>query len=168
MGIGNLSDCGYGGDRYKTAGGFGGGTTVAQDVATLGDWKHHALVFDNGTVHYFIDGQLQGTASSTSTTTPTIPNDVLYLGGKWDASNGNNQHQVNGSYRAIRISSSARYLTDFTPPEVLLVDADTLNLYSLDEGTGTTIHDSVDASVTGTIFDGWKADETWTSYECPL
>ena len=168
MGITNTSDCGYGSNRYKTNGGWGGVGVFSSNVATLGAWQHYAVVFNSGTVSYFVDGVLQGTATSPSSTTPNIPNDWLYFGGSYPSSNGNNQHQVNGSYRGIRISSSARYSGNFTPEETLLADGDTMHLYSLDEGTGYTIYDSVDSSMSGTIINGSKASEGWSMYySCP-
>ena len=168
LGISNTSDCGYGSNRYKTHGSWGGAGDFSLSTASLNAWQHYALVFDNGTVSYFVDGVSQWSASASSSTTPTIPNDWLYFGGKLAASNGNNQHQVNGSYRSIRISSTARYASNFTPDETLLADSDTMHLYSLDEGTGYDVYDSVDASMVGTIVNGSKANETWSTYAaCP-
>jgi hypothetical protein len=168
LAIENISDCGYGSNRYKTNGGWGGADILSLSTASLGAWQHYALVFDNGTVSYFVDGVSQGTTSSSSSTTPNIPNDWLYFGGKFAASNGNNQHQVNGSYRSIRISSTARYSSTFTPDDTLLADSDTMHLYSLDEGTGYGVYDSVDSTMVGTIVNGSKANETWSLYEsCP-
>jgi hypothetical protein len=167
LSITNTSDCGYGSNRYKTAATVRSSTLWGLNVASLGAWQHYALVFDNGTASYFVDGVLQ-TTGSLSSTTPTIPNNRLYFGGKLPASNGNNQHQVNGSYRSVRISSTARYSSGFTPDETLLADANTLHLYSLDEGMGYTIYDSVDASMTGTIVNGFNANEAWSLYQSCL
>jgi hypothetical protein len=168
LGVSNTSDCGYGSNRYKTHGLWGGVGTHSLTTAIIGAWQHYALVFDNGTVTYFVDGVLQGTSSSASSKTPAIPNDGLYFGGKLAASNGNNQHQVNGSYRSIRISSTARYSANFTPDESLLTDSDTMHLYRLNEGTKYTVYDTVDSTMTGTIINGFKANETWSIYKvCP-
>ena len=87
-----------------------------------------------------------------ASTTPAIPNNWLYFGGKTDGSNGNNQHQVNGSYRSIRISSSARYSTNFTPDQILNIDNDTMHLYSLDEGDGDVVYDSHEGSNSDFLF----------------
>jgi hypothetical protein len=158
-------DCGYGGNRYKTQMSWGGVEANSTNQAVLGVWQHYAAVFDAGTVSYFVDGVLQWATSGTTGTVPTVPNDELYFGGWLDGGNGNNMHQVNGSYRSIRISSTARYPTDFTPPEDLAVDADTLHLYALDEGAGATVLDSADPAFSGTLVN----DPTWGVYEnCPL
>ena len=168
LGVSNTSDCGYGSNRYKTAGSWGAAGKYSSSTATLSTWQHYALVFDNGTVTYFVDGVSQGSASAGSSTTPSIPNDWLYFGGKTAASNGNNQHQVNGSYRSIRISSSARYSGSFTPDDIFVADSDTMHLYELNENTGYTVYDSVDSTMIGTIVNGSKANETWSIYEaCP-
>ena len=169
LGVTNASDCGYDSNhRYKTSLFWGGADILSLSTASLGAWQHYALVFDNGTVSYFVDGVLQGTTSSSSSTTPNIPNDWLYFGGKLPWSNGNNQHQVNGSYRSIRVSSTARYSSNFTPEDTLLADSETMHLYSLDEGTGYTVYDSVDSTMTGTIVNGINANETWSLYDtCP-
>jgi len=163
----NTSDCGYGANQYKTALEWAGATLWSHDVAALSAWQHYALVFDAGTIRYFIDGTLQSTATG-SPTVPTITGDVLYFGGRTDISNGNNQNQVNGSYRSIRISSTARYTADFVPAERLEADGDTFHLYSLDEGTGSIVYDSVDASYVGTIVDGSNTAVGWSLYAaCP-
>ncbi len=165
--ISNASDCGYGTNQYKTAASWGGGGLWSQDVATLGVWQHYALVFDAGTVRYFIDGRLQSTASA-APTTPVVTGDQLYFGGWTDYSNGNNQLQVNGSYRSIRISATARYATDFTPAATFEADGDTLHLYGLDEGSEGTVYDSVDSSYTGTIVHGATTNMGWSLYDaCP-
>jgi hypothetical protein len=163
--IGISGDCGYGGNRFKTSMSWGGAEAFSTGQATLGVWQHYAAVFDNGSVSYFVDGVLQWTGSAAFGTVPTMPNDQLFFGGWLDGGNGNNMHQVNGSYRSIRISSTARYVAGFTPPEDLVVDADTLHLYALDEGAGATVQDSASLVHTGTLIN----NPTWGVYEaCPL
>jgi hypothetical protein len=59
----------------------------------------------------------------------------------------------------LRVSSIARYSTEtITPPALLTVDASTLALWRLDEGTGITVADigpaNLDASITRTSATG--------------
>ena len=52
------------------------------------------------------------------------------------------QHYFAGELAGVRISSGARYKTDFTPQERFVPDKDTLALYHFDEGQGDKLTDS--------------------------
>lgn len=42
----------------------------------------------------------------------------------------------------MRVSSTARYTTSFSPNDLPAADASTVVLYRFEEGVGTTVHDA--------------------------
>jgi hypothetical protein len=56
-----------------------------------------------------------------------------------------------GYIDSIRVSSTIRYTSTFTPPDLLEADTNTTTLWSIDEATGSTVVDSV-GGINGTIY----------------
>jgi hypothetical protein len=61
----------------------------------------------------------------------------------------------------VRVSSSARYLTDFTTEQAPEADSDTVLLYHMDEGFGSSLSDDsgngLDANVDSAIWSAWSS-----------
>lgn len=101
-------------------------STNAQD----GTQHHVAVVFRNGKLMLFVDGQLKGTEPYTAYSNPMqteIAGGHLGLAATLDE---------------IRISSVARYTEDFTPPDRFESDEHTELLYHFDEGFGNYVADA--------------------------
>jgi serine/threonine protein kinase len=95
-----------------------------------GAWEHLAGVVKDGVAHLYINGKR---IRSTPLTKP------LDLGQGQKLSLGT---KLKASLRGVRYSKIARYANDFTPPEQLTRDPDTLLLYHFDEGQGDVLRDS--------------------------
>jgi serine/threonine protein kinase/Flp pilus assembly protein TadD len=96
---------------------------------------HVAASFDGQKLRVFLEGKLAGEAQ---------PNNL-------DASlkapirigvHGDSRRGFVGVIDNVRISTSARYEKNFSPPSQFSADADTIGLYHFDEGTGNVARDS--------------------------
>jgi len=71
---------------------------------------------------------------------------------------------IDGFIAEVRLSSTNRYVAEFTPETRLKTDAATLALWHLDEGAGTAASDSGPAPINGTIIGAtWALAPTRTS-----
>ena len=68
-----------------------------------------------------------------------------------------------GRIDAIRVSSGARYSSSFSPATMLEADSQTLALWSLEEGTGTSVQDASGNGHNGTIHGA-----AWTMIDGPV
>lgn len=94
----------------------------------------------------------------------------LYVGGRFAGSEPRRQQATHGQFQMggpsdssfdslldqVRVSKSARYDKDFTPPSALEKDADTLILYQFGEGSGEVLNDS-----SGNRYDGNIRGPKW-------
>lgn len=122
----------------------GSGNSSAQ--IPLNQWAHVAVSWDGTNVRAFTAGVLSATNALSSgntgnpATTPLIGNQTG--GGR----------AFPGIISELRISNVARYTATFTPPTAPFTpDANTVGLYHLWEGTGTTVNDSSASANTGTL-----------------
>lgn len=108
-------------------------TTTASSYCD-GNWHHIAVTFDTSTLYLYIDG----TRISTKSTTLNTSSSNLYLAS--DVAPGG---YYTGSLDEVRISDTARWtgvsFTVQTGP--YSVDGNTIALYHINEGTGTTLND---------------------------
>jgi hypothetical protein len=95
----------------------------------------------------FLDGNLiQEQAATGLIATNTFP---LTIGGQ----NGNFWNRnLNGKIDEVRISSIARYDTNFTPIRYFDYDTNTIALYHFNEGTADTVFDASGNNLNGTLF----------------
>ncbi|MDP1956268.1 MAG: LamG-like jellyroll fold domain-containing protein [Polaromonas sp.] len=97
------------GNHFYAYSGGAAGVTSSVTVAT-GVWYHLAVTRQSGMMRLFVDGVLQGSESSSGSTTEPIKS----IGGYYAA--GNNEYH-NGYLDDIRITKGvARYIANFTPP----------------------------------------------------
>ena len=157
-------DCSFGTSQNHVGLTWGGATVETLIPIPIDSWLHYAAIFEFGTVSLYMDGQLQGTATSSAATLPALSQ--LYFGGYVDGGNGDNQHQVNGSYRGIRVSSVALYQGNFSPTPELPVEPFglTTHAWMLDDLTGSVATDSVDPTYSAALINS----PSWGYYnQCP-
>lgn len=123
------------------SGNAGYASAGSDEKAELKQTVHVAGVYDGKNVHLFVDGKLQESMNTTNGNHNASPFDFMIgadPGGKGKA------HQFfDGMIDEVRISKTARYSDNFTPPdEKFIKDKETLVLYHFDEGEGKVAKDS--------------------------
>ena len=132
------------------------------DFTADGAWHHVVMAWDTGTQSIFmaVDGTWAPDYDTQTVGGGAYPGDVgvdLVIG-----NNAAGNYTFDGSIQWLRISDTLRWAVgvDFTPPGMCappVVDADTVELWVLDEGEGTDAEAAVDAGNDGTIADGtWQ------------
>ncbi len=121
-------------------------------VPTANHWYHIAITRSGSDYHLFIDG-VQVDTDSLAGAIPD-PNAPLTFG-HWEGAT----NFLPGKLAKVRLSSSVRYSANFTPPTSLIPDRDTIGLWYLLEGHGTTAYDASGNGHHGTLANG----ATWTA-----
>lgn len=135
--------------------GFDGTTLCGARTVADNQWHHVAVTRrTNGDMALFVDGQPDGSTRGAA-------GDASYRNGrstswKWDPYIvlGAEKHDAGSDYPSfsgwldeLRISTSVRYTTAFTPPSTPFTpDANTVALYHFDEGSGVDVGDSAGAA----------------------
>jgi len=132
------------------SGAVGGYSAYSNTVVSTNTWHHIAGTYDGSTVRVFLDG-VEGTSVNISTKIANCSNPVrigvdAYSGfASW-------AFWFHGIIDEVRISSSIRYTSNFTPAtEPFSNDMYTRALWHLDDGSGTTSRDYSDYSNNLTI-----------------
>lgn len=118
-------------------------------------WHHIAMTWDDAgdrKVYGWVDGAAAGVSTAGVGAVIDDASDDLYLG-TWAESG----LFWNGRIGWVRISNNVRYAAPFTAPDRLIppaVDANTVRLFAMDEGTGTTITDSSANAANGLLVNG--------------
>jgi len=101
-----------------------------------GQWHHYAVVRrSNGTLTLYIDGS----AISTISCSASQKSNEAVARLAYQYTHGGSY--LGGTIDEVRVSSTARYTSNFAPTDGYLVDSDTIAYWKLDEGTGTSITD---------------------------
>jgi hypothetical protein len=125
---------------------------------TLGQWYHVAASWDpaNNIIRLFRDGQMIGSVATTGNSfgNDILENDTRYIGGlryPWQE-NVLRSCQFYGVIDEVRVSTTARYTSNFTVPRNPFVrDQYTVGLWHFNEGAGTTVADDSAHGHTGTV-----------------
>ncbi len=132
--------------------------TITQSINVQDDiWHHTAFTWDNAgdrKIRLFVDGTLIKTSDAGDGAIVSDAAANLKIG-EYPPVGGILFFVGNVGW--TRISNSIRYTTTFTPPSRVVppaVDANTVRLFKMDEGTGTTITDSSANAQNGTISNG--------------
>jgi len=121
---------------------------------TLNQWYNLAVTYNGSIMKMFLDGNLIHEKAATSLiASNTFP---LTIGGQ----NGNFWNRnLNGKIDEVRISSVARYESNFVPTTHFDNDIFTRALYHFNEGTGNIVYDSSGNNNNGTIYGAiWSND----------
>lgn len=135
--------------------GAGGGPVAVNGNVTCGDgaFHHYAVCFAGGQAELYFDGSVVGAAAAV----PANKSAPFHIG-SWISY----PTLATTTVDEVRISAGHRYTAAFTPAKRLTADANTLHLYHLDEGTGSTTVDSASGGTSLTL----PAGVTWAS-TCP-
>jgi len=120
-------------------------------------WTHYAGVWDGSKLYYFVNGKRVGEEDGAAPMSFKFRGTHLGMAEaeKWGKPSSLN---FNGEMHEVRISETARYLSDFTPPKHFTKEEDTLALYYFDEGAGDVLKDS-----SGNGHDGQIVGATWVN-----
>lgn len=126
-----------------------GGDYDLQLVDEQEGWKHVALVFDGAKQLLFVNGRLAGERPAPKPG-PFEPPRPLMIGEIRSA-----PKFASGFVRGVRISKSARYTGDFTPPEQLTSDDMTVLLFDFSEVSADEVRDLSGNGNDGKIHNAW-------------
>jgi hypothetical protein len=113
---------------------------------TTGAWHHVSVTHRAGTGYtassftFFVDGVPYTSNWSAATSLFTFPTTSTgYMG----VGIGTSTRYYYGYIDSIRVSSTVRYAGAFTPSDVLLADTMTSAMWSMEEGSGSTVSESI-------------------------
>jgi Concanavalin A-like lectin/glucanases superfamily/Domain of unknown function (DUF1929)/Bacterial Ig domain/Kelch motif len=111
-------------------------TTVASGPLAVNQWYHIAATYDGSAMRIYVNGTLMGSLTvSGSIDASTAPFRIATVDAQAD--------NFTGEVDEVRVSNVIRYTGTFNPPSSAFTsDANTMGLWHLDEGTGTTTADS--------------------------
>jgi len=122
-----------------------GTTNISTNV-----WHHALGTYDRVTVRVFLDGQMEGTYSTTEAIVDCT-NPLRFGIGAYVL----NYFWFDGVIDEVRISRIARYSASFSVPTgPYTTDSNTVGLWHFDEGTGTTTADASGNGNNGTLYNG--------------
>ncbi|HPA57853.1 MAG TPA: LamG domain-containing protein, partial [bacterium] len=129
----------------------------------INKWYHVALVKNGTELKIFINGVADGT--ETVSNNPMNNTENLFFGSRRSST----PSYLDGLIDEIRISSTARYSSNFTPDKRLNNDSNTIGLWHFEEKSGTVADNSAGLGLDGTL----KGGATWTNqcvdnYEVPV
>lgn len=120
-----------------------GGVSSTTSLAA-NTWYHVAGTWDGSKIRVFVNGTLEGTLAYTGSV--PAPSGITF--GQLPAGSYN----FSGSLDEVRISDTVRYTNNFTPAaNPFTKDSNTVGLWHMDEGTGTSLTDASGNSNTGTL-----------------
>ncbi len=136
---------------------------ITTSTPAAGVWFHYALYFDGTTNWIAINGTWASSYSTKTNISGGIPSDAsysLFLGKRGEG--WTNYHTGKHGWLRISTGNQLGYNTNFTPPArktTPAIDANTILLAPLNEGTGTAADDISVNNNNGTITGGtWGQD----------
>jgi hypothetical protein len=130
---------------------------VTSNQIALTKWTHVAFVYGQSTRTIFVDGVVGATSNVGGN--PSNSDGPIHIGGIFR--DGTWSEPLRGFIADVRVSDNERYSATFTPEKQLASDANTMGLWKLDEGSGTTVADGSGNDNTGTI-----SGATWAPVDC--
>jgi len=125
----------YGGYYYSATEGSSE-YAVATSNPGINNWYHLAFVKNGTELKIFYNGILEETQSASEN--PRTITENLFFGSRRSTT----PSYFHGLIDEIRISSTARYSTDFTPVKRFSNDSETIGLWNFEETDGSTAYDS--------------------------
>jgi hypothetical protein len=119
-------------------------------------WHHTALICQVNVCRMYVDGRFAGDAAEGTGIAPFVGPWMFGARGD-DPSPRVLERVLFAAIREVRISNIVRYNTDFAPATRFEVDGNTIGLWHIDEGTGTSIRNVATAGNDGLVRAGvWK------------
>jgi len=136
--------------------------TWAWDVSyavSYNQWQHVAATFDGTNIRLYVDGQLRSTFNRPGIIAKN--SNPLKIGGRSTLTN-TCTYPFNGYIDEVRISNSVRYSgsTYEIPTSEFINDANTLGLWHINEGTGSTFGDASSSGKNMTLVSGTWHEST--------
>ncbi|MEM7456495.1 MAG: LamG-like jellyroll fold domain-containing protein [Planctomycetota bacterium] len=123
-------------------------TAAAQEKLPLQQWSHVAGVYDGENVAIYVNGRKAGQRQGSGTRqTNGLP---LFIGADPDG-RGRPTRGFNAKYDEVRISSTARYQSDFSPQRRLPTDQTTVLLLHFDRRIGPFLLDQSSSAARTTL-----------------
>jgi len=123
-------------------------SVIATDALPPGQWAHVAGVFDGQALTLYVNGKpAAATPAAGQRGVNPLP---LYVGANPDARSAPTQFYT-GAMDEVRISSAARYTTEFTPAAIHARDETTVYLFHCDETLGPFLPSDSAGSSYGTF-----------------
>ncbi|HRZ78943.1 MAG TPA: LamG domain-containing protein [bacterium] len=150
----------YGGYYYDSS---NSESATAATELDINKWYHVAVVKTASNLKIFVNGVLEST--ETTSYNPLNNSENLFFGSRRSST----PSYMQGLVDEIRISSTARYSSNFTPDKRFSSDASTIGLWHFEETAGTVADNAAGSGLDGTL----KGGATWTSqcvdnYEVPV
>ena len=135
----------------------------SEATISLNTWHHLAIVILNGQVHFYLDGVLKSVDTTHSAWTGNPSNTTIgsqrYVNGYW-------RYHFQGYLRDMRISDTAKYRGNFTPPSSNLESDSNTKLLIQPNNTDTAIGDETsNHTITGY---GDNTDGSSSSFVTPV
>ena len=135
----------------------------SEATISLNTWHHLAIVILNGQVHFYLDGVLKSVDTTHSAWTGNPSNTTIgsqrYVNGSW-------RYHFQGYLRDMRISDTAKYRGNFTPPSSNLQSDSNTKLLIQPNNTDTAIGDETsNHTITGY---GDNTDGSSSSFVTPV
>ena len=160
-------------------------TTYTLSSLSTGSWYYFAIVFDGSVLKVYINGALDVTTSSGAATNP-LANCTLLIGAEADAGGGASVgNYYDGYLDELRITSAARYTSNFTPPTAAFsnngstLDLSSGNVFSHapsanvayafinPPSSGTSYDFTLKVTPSATVTIAWPSSVEWPSGTAP-
>lgn len=121
---------------FSTRDGYAGDAPVR-----VGEWRHLAVTNDGRELVVHVDGRRVATGDVTRLQGAFIPSPIPIFFGAHGHMHANQPPGFAGDLRSLRISSSCRYRSEFTPPATFPVDDSTELTWDFAQSMGATVLD---------------------------
>ena len=140
----DIRNCSNGSPTFRYNSDNSGNDFIGTTQISTNQWYHLAITYSGGIATMWINGVEEGSQTIGPTIDTSHP---LRIG----HDTHNYQYPWKGYIREVRLSSVSRYATTFSPALALQSDSDTIALWNMNEGTGTTIYDASGNGNHGTV-----------------
>lgn len=117
-------------------------------------WHHLAGVINGSTATLYINGRPVATTTAAVALATLGGNPAVGIGARSDGSGG----FFSGQIGSVRVSQTARYTGEFRPLRRLGLEAETMALWALDEGSGTTVAEALGAGTGQLVGPTWSGE----------
>ena len=129
---------------------YGNAVITGTTPLNNGFWHHIAVTYDGTTLTQWVDGLVDGIPLNIGTDTINDASiHALTIG--TSLISGSYAYGYAGTIDEVRISNTARYTSNFSPATSFTSDGNTVALWHLNDGSGTSAADSSGNGHTGTL-----------------